>query len=48
MLTNAFGFLEEQGIESIHPNFNTLARTYNSVRQAEQKLLLMLLLQKEK
>ena len=37
-----FGFLGEQGIESIHPYFNTFARTYNSVRQPEQKLLLML------
>ena len=37
-----FGFLGEQGIESIHPYFNTLARTYNSVRQPERKLFLML------
>ena len=37
-----FGFLGEQGIESIHAYFNTLARTYSSVRQLEQKLFLML------
>ena len=35
-----FGFLGEQGIESIHPYFNILARTYNSVRQPELKLML--------
>ena len=37
-----FGVLGDQGIESIHPYFNALACTYNSVRLPEQKLLLML------
>lgn len=37
-----FGYLGEQGIESIHPYFNTLGRTYNSIKQPAQKLLLML------
>ena len=35
-----FGFLGEHA--GIHPYFNTLAHAYNSVRQPEQKLLLML------
>ncbi|KAL5491318.1 hypothetical protein EMCRGX_G016581 [Ephydatia muelleri] len=37
-----FGFLGEQGVESIHHYFNDLERTYCGVRDPAQKLQLML------
>ena len=37
-----FGFLGEQGVESIHHYFKRLALSYNAVRDPAQKLLLML------
>ena len=36
------GFLDEQGVESIHHYFKRLALSYNAVRDPAQKLLLML------
>ena len=36
-----FGFLGEQGVENIHHYFNSLALSYNAVRDPAQKLLLM-------
>ena len=36
-----FGLLGEQGAESIHARFNTLLRTYHSVPDKDQQLVLI-------
>ena len=42
LMTMAFWFWLLRGAGCMHPYFNNLVRTYNSVKQPAQKLLLML------